>query len=114
MDESWFTYALLSNGRIVRKGKGLARARTAASIEAYLNRRYPTGRWHSFTYQWHATESAALKAEERAIDGYERVVGEKPRGGTRYVRCRAAQLDGRACRNLALSGNYGFCGKHRA
>ncbi len=119
--EHWFTYALLNSGRIVRKGKGCASARTADSIEAYLNRRYPE-QWHSYSFRWHGTESAALKAEERAIEGYARTVGFKPPwnvqrgggGGMRYVRCRAALSNGGGCRNLALRGNYGFCGTHRA
>jgi hypothetical protein len=122
MDEFWFTYTLLRDGRIVRKGKGLAPSRSADAVGAYLGRRYRSRRWHSYDFRWHTTESAALKAEERAIDGYERVVGHKPPwnvhrgggGGTRYVRCRAALVDGRSCRNLALQGNYGFCGTHRA
>ena len=121
MDEHWFSYALLSNGRIVRKGKGLASSRSGDAVESYLNRRYPTRRWHSFTFAWHATESAALKAEEREIDGYQRVVGIKPPwnvhrgggGGTRYLKCRAALGGGHGCRNMALRGNYGFCGIHR-
>jgi curved DNA-binding protein CbpA len=37
-----------------------------------------------------------------------------PRAATQDPRCKAARfIDGRRCSNLALAGNYGFCGVHR-
>jgi len=120
MDEFFFTYDLLKDGRIVRRGKGTVARRDADAIESYLERRYGERRWHRFVYQWHSTESAALKAEERKIDAFERRTGAKPPwnvhrgggGGMRYLRCKSLLADGRSCRHLAIRGFYGFCGVH--
>jgi hypothetical protein len=91
------------------------------AIERYLSDAYGARGWDTFDYDWHATESAAFKREVRLIDAYTDRKGELPPwnarrgggGGQSYFACRAGRSDGSPCRNLALDGNYGFCGVHR-
>jgi hypothetical protein len=121
MDVHFFSYRVLDKGRIVRIGKGSARYRDRDAVEAYLTRRYRFG-WSEFDFQWHSTEAAAFKREASLTDSYERRHGRLPPrnriggggGGSIYVRCKGLLVDGEACRSLAISGNYGFCGRHRS
>jgi hypothetical protein len=121
-DHHFFTYDLLRNGKIVRRGKGKVTRRDSDAIASYLEGRYRERRWHAFTAEWHSSESAALKAEERKLEGYAIRMGGLPPwnfqrgggGGTRYVGCRASLVRGRPCRNRAVVGYYGYCGVHGA
>ena len=116
-----FTYTLKKAGRIVRKGKGTALYRDVQAVESYLEKRYARRRWDEFEHEFHGTESAALKAETKSIAGYERATGALPPwndrsgggGGRRFKACKATKADGTGCQNLAIKGNYGFCGVHR-
>jgi hypothetical protein len=116
----FFTYDLRRDGKIVRRGKGSVAHRDDCLAAAYLRGRYATKRWDAAHVQWHASESAALKAEAKKIDGYQRRTGHLPPwnlrhgggGNSRVAACRASLADGRACRNRAVVGNYGYCGVH--
>ena len=119
--EYFFTYELFKSDRVVRKGKGHCPKKSARSVEQYLNGRYRRLPWDRFKYVWHSSESAAFKEERKIIDGYVRVKGALPPwnsvrgggGGQTYVPCKALTAHGVRCSNLALAGNYGFCGNHR-
>jgi hypothetical protein len=116
----FFSYDLHRHGKIVRRGKGSVFRRDLDAVESYLSWRYADRQWHAFEVDWHSSESAALKAEERKLDGYERRTGRLPpwnvnRGGggdSSLAACRASLADGRPCRNRAIVGNYGYCGVH--
>lgn len=119
--EFFFSYRLLQRGRIKRIGKGGVATRSVDDVALYLADAYPGRGWDRFDHEWHSSESAAFKAEERMIDSYARTTGSLPpwneirggSGGASFVRCKDSLADGRPCRNLALAGNYGFCGVHR-
>lgn len=119
--EFFFSYRLLERGRTKRIGKGGVAAPNADAVDRYLADAYPGRGWDRFEHEWHSTESAAFKAEERKIDAYRLATGRLPpwneirggSGGSSYVNCKDVLGDGRPCRNLALQGNYGFCGVHR-
>src|SRR5690606_35729792 len=115
------TYRLLTRGRTKRIGKGGVATRHADAVTRYLEQAYPDRGWDSHQFDWHSSEAAAFKAEARKIDAFRRSTGNLPpwnavrggSGGSSFVRCKAALADGRACRNLAIGGNYGYCGVHR-
>jgi len=117
----FFTYEILQAGQIVRKGKGQCAEKSTESVERYLKRRYGRLRWDQFRYFWHDSEAAAFKHETRIIDAYVRVKGQLPPwnslrgggGGQTYITCKALNANGKRCSNLALAGNYGYCGVHR-
>lgn len=118
--DQFFTYRLFRAGRIVRIGKGKVTTQSPDAIETYLDRR-GYSYFSEFDYEWHFSESAAFKKEQRLTDGYERVKGRLPPrnahrgggGGRVTPRCKAFKNDGVHCMNLALPGNYGCCGVHR-
>jgi len=93
--------------------------RSDDAIEQYLEGRYGDRPWHGRRVRWHSSESAALKAEERQIDAFERSTGSKPPwnihagggGGTIYVICGARRANGRRCRNVAV-GRRRYCHTH--
>ena len=108
--EFFFEYRLFEDGVTKRIGKGGVAVRTDDAVERYLRNAYPGRGWNRFEFTWRSTESAAFKAEERAIDDYERATGGLPpwnairggSGGSSFVLCQASLTDGRACRNLAV------------
>ncbi len=118
--EHFFSYRLFKERRTVRLGKGGVSARTKAALTSYLAKRYPGLGWDRAAVHWHASESAAFKAEERKIETYERLTGALPpwnmmrggSGGSSFVGCKALMTDGRPCRNSAIAGYYGYCGVH--
>ena len=117
----FFTYELLLEGRIVRKGKGNCSPKTVDAVERYLRGAYTDWNWDSFTFFWHSSESAAFKHETLILDAYARAKGKLPPGnsvrggggGRVYARCKSLTGNGGPCPNSALLGNYGFCGVHR-
>lgn len=119
--EHFFSYRMFSGSRLVRVGKGGVSVRTVNAVRSYLRNAYGIRGWDAFEHQWHATESAAFKGEVRKIAGYEKRTGRLPPwndrrgggGGQSYVACKSLLADGSPCRNLAVVGNYGYCGVHR-
>lgn len=123
LSEHFFTYRLFDGWTTMRIGKGGVRERSEDAIRAYLREAYPSDRfrWTHYGSGWHMNEGAAYKAERRQTDEFERATGELPpwnvlRGGTggrAFEACKATLLSGDRCMNLALAGNYGYCGVHR-
>jgi hypothetical protein len=119
--EYFFTYRLLMGERTKRIGKGGVAIKDRGAISAYLRDAYPERGWDNFKIEWHSTEAAAFKAEQRKIDSYARATGKLPpwnsvrggAGGTSYAICKARLVAGRRCRNLAVIGYGGYCGVHR-
>jgi hypothetical protein len=118
--EYFFDYRLFKDAVTKRIGKGGVAVGSADAVRSYLRRAYPGSGWNRFEFTWRSTESAAFKAEERAIDDYERATGRLPpwnairggSGGSSFVICQVSLTDGRACRNLAVVGYRGYCGVH--
>lgn len=119
--EIFFTYTIYHHSKLLKIGKGHCFLKNQHAVESYLHSRYGYEGWNRFGYNWHYSESAALKSETEQLGEYVWRYGVYPPwnaasgGGGRqiYQKCKAAKNNYLPCRNDALAGNYGFCGLHR-